>query len=98
MGSHFEQIHAKVKACAWEDLSGSNGENGSGAVRLETYCNDPTLYHETPERESSSRTGKAVQSRGIPEEEQGQSRVFQGVHIGNREDGVAYVCFSNASV
>lgn len=61
MGSHFEQEHAKVKACAWEDLSGSNGENGLGAVRLEAHCNDPTLYHETPEVESSSQTGKAVQ-------------------------------------
>lgn len=44
-----------------EDLSGSNGENGLGAVRLEAYCRSPAPYHETPELESSSQMGKAVQ-------------------------------------
>lgn len=61
MGSHSEQRHAKVKACAWEDLSGSNGENGLGAVRLEARCSDPMSHHETPELKSCSHTGKAVQ-------------------------------------
>lgn len=62
MGSHLEKKHAKVKACTWEDLSGSNEGNGLGAVRLEAKCCDPMLYHETPELESGSRAGKAVQS------------------------------------
>lgn len=76
MGSHSEQEHAKVKACAWEDLSGSNGENGLGAVRLEACCNDPMSHHETPELESAATLERQFTRGGIPKEEWGQSRMI----------------------
>lgn len=55
MESHLEQKYAKVKACAWEDLSRSNKENGLGVVRLEATSHGPMLYYETRELRAAGR-------------------------------------------